>query len=154
MNFTRRDQPALLQAALAPTGSLEWRPDAVAIGGHAEDGSLAVVAVYQNFCGGEAELHLAVFGRHLLNRTIIGALAMLAFDPRFFNRSKLWCSIADDNPRAQAAALRSGFRFEYRKRGGFMGVEDVIFFSMDRPQPAPPLPGAPDQDNAVSDGQR
>ena len=87
MRFSRKDQPALLQAALGPTGSLEWKRDAVAIGGYAEGGDLAVVGVFQDFYSGEAELHLAMFGRHLLNRTIIGALAMLAFDPRFFNRS-------------------------------------------------------------------
>lgn len=135
MNFTRRDQASMLQLALGLTHSLAWRSDALAIGGYNAAGDLAVIAVFQEFYGTEAEMHLATVNGHLINRTTMAAFSQIGFSPSCLNLTRVWVSIAADNPRAQASAIRAGFEFEYRKRSGFLGHKDAIVLSIHRPTP-------------------
>lgn len=133
MLFTRENQPHLMQLALAPTGSIGWRDDAVAFGVlRAPDAEPMAVAVFQAFSGREAEFHIAMLDGARMQPAIVSAMVAMSFSKKIFALDRLWCQIAVDNPTAQVAAIKVGFQIEYRKRGGFAGGKDAIVFSMDR----------------------
>lgn len=142
MHFSKRDQQTLLKYGLEATGALAFHKDAIAFGIYPDQPTddvvttLQGVGVFQDFTAAEdAELHIGMFDGKPMNRTIIKAFTNLAFHPRLFNLQRLWVSISEDNATAQAAAVRVGFRFEFRKRGGFMGGKDAILLAMERPSP-------------------
>jgi len=133
MHFSRKNQDKLLEQAKPLTGSAGWATDAVAFGAFRENETEpAALAVFQAFNGAQAELHFALTSTGRMTREIIGAICTLAFHPRALNLDRLWTNIADDNIPAQAAAMKVGFKFEYRKRGGFADGKDAIVFSMAR----------------------
>ena len=133
MHFSRRDQSTLLALALGPTGSIGWRDDAIAFAAFKDAESEPVaVAVFQAFTGNEAEIHFATISGGRVTAEIVAALGTLAFHPRAMNLGRVWAVIAEDNAPAQVAAIKTGFRFEFCKRGGFAGGKDAIVFSMMR----------------------
>lgn len=136
LHLTRKNQPELLDAALAVTQSRGWRDDAIAFGAmRGADGPVVAVGVFQGFVSGgfdrpEAEFHFGTAGR--VTRGIIDAFKVLAFHERGMNLEKLWAPIAASNREALRAAIGCGFEFEYRKRYGLAGGEDAIVLSMAR----------------------
>lgn len=133
MHFTRKNQDQLKQIALAPTGSTGWRDDAVAFAAaRSADAEPIAVAVFQAFTGREAEFHITMLDGARMQPAIVAAMITMSFNPRGLGLDRLWCQIANDNPTAQVAAIKVGFQFEYRKRGGIAGGKDAIVFSMVR----------------------
>lgn len=130
MHFTQRDQENLLATAAEHTQSDGWAPDARAFGAMRDDGSMAAVAVFQNFAGHDADLHFCMIDGARMGAEVVAAIVTMAFHPRALNRERLWVQIAADNKPAQVAALKVGFEFEYRKRAGFRGLKDAIVLSM------------------------
>lgn len=133
LSLTKANQEQLLTDALRLTQSDGWKADAVAFSarrhGAAEP---CAIAVFQDFAGGEAEMHYATTAPHM-TRDVIEAFKTLAFHPRFLGLKKLWIPVAASNKAAQRAALGAGFDFEFRKRGGAAGGEDAILLSMTPP---------------------
>jgi hypothetical protein len=151
MHFTRNNQEALLTAALAPTDSTGWKRDAIAFGvSRDHDGEISAVVVFDNFTGTAADLHIAALDGFRQNREFMQTVAMLAFHERAMNRLKVWCQIAEDNREVLSAAVRVGFHFEYRKRGGFQGGRDAIVFSMERTGPRQAPAGQQQEINAAA----
>ena len=136
MHFTRQNQDALLQAAIAPTRSIGWKQDAIAYAAlDGSDGPLKIIAVFQDFVGQEAEMHIAVISGARPTPEFVKAMMTLAFHPRALNLSRVWTQTHVDDGPAQVAALKVGFKFEYRKRGGFSDGKDAIVLSMMRAGP-------------------
>ena len=141
MHFSRKDQHQLLASALELTGSSGWRSDAVAFSAVQDDAVIAI-GVFQAFAGGDAEFHFAMVGHRRMRKSIVEGFMLLAFgEANFVNRvfpergdpvSRLWAQIDAGNVVAQAAALKAGFAFEYRKRAGISSGNDAILFSMTR----------------------
>jgi RimJ/RimL family protein N-acetyltransferase len=133
MHFSRKDQDKIKAIALNPTSSTGWKHDAIAFSCQKteEDEPLAVV-VFQDFAGTEAEVHLAMLNGQRMSPEIIKGLLLIAFHPRAFDLSRLWCKVAEDNPTAQVAVIKIGFEIEGRLRSGFSQGKDAIVFSMAR----------------------
>ena len=130
LTLTKANQEQLLEAAMQLTDSTGWKHDAVAFAAR-RDGvdHPCAIAVFQDFAGGEAEMHYATTAPHM-TRDVVDAFKTLAFHPRFLGLRKLWIPIAASNKKAQRTALGAGFDFEYRKRGGKAGGEDAIVLSI------------------------
>ena len=131
MHFTRKDQPALLEAAKTVTASTGWQRDAVAWGIY--DGEdLRAVAVFQGFAGTGAEFHFGMMpGRKVGKDTMRGIISM-AMHPRGMNLSRLIAPIPVENTSAQVAALKCGAQIEARVRGSLWGGGDAILFVLAR----------------------
>ena len=52
----------MLEAAMNLTGTPGWHKDAIAFGAMEDSGDVSCIAVFQNFAGGVAEVHLAPIG--------------------------------------------------------------------------------------------
>ncbi|MCA0421940.1 MAG: GNAT family N-acetyltransferase [Proteobacteria bacterium] len=142
MHFTRKNQPALLEAALAATSSTGFKEDAVAIGASIEPGSpICAVGVFQAFEADAAEFHFGLIGEGRITPQILQAFASLAFHHKALNLGRVWARIEASNAPAQVAALKTGFSFDARVRAGMANGKDAILMSMTRPQPGQPLPG-------------
>lgn len=130
LSLTKINQEKLLADALELTQSEGWKSDAVAFAARREGADTeSAIFVFQEFAGGEAEMHFATIRGHI-TRDLIEAWKYLAFHPRLLGLRKLWIPIAASNKAAQRAALGAGFDFEYRKRGGAAGGEDAIVLSL------------------------
>ena len=154
LHFNKANQPVLLDLAAEATGSLGWRKDAIAVAvydrGTPDD--LRAIVVFQNIDAYGAEMHFAMMGDHRLGLEVAKGVATIATHPRMMNLPAVWAHISEDNIPAQIAALKSGFQFEYRKRGGAAGRKDAIVMSIRRveapanvapvkPTENPPEPG-------------
>lgn len=141
MHFSRKNQAQLLATALELTGSTGWRADAVAFSA-VEDDAVIAIGVFQAFTAVDAEFHFAMVGHRRMRKSIIEGFMLLAFgEASFVSRvfpergepiSRLWAQVDARNVVAQAAALKAGFAFEHRKRGGISSGNDAILFSMTR----------------------
>lgn len=142
MHFTRKDQPALLQAALSATLSTGFKPDAIAIGASVDPGApICAVGVFQGFEADAAEFHFGLIGGGRITLQVVQAFASIAFHHKALNLSRLWAKIEAGNAPAQVAALKAGFSFDARVRAGMANGKDAILMNMTRPQPGQPLPG-------------
>lgn len=142
MHFTRKDQKALLLAALPATRSTGFKADALAIGASIEPGApICAVGVFQAFEGDMAEFHFGLIGEGRMTHQIVQAFATIAFHHKAMNLGRVWARIDAGNASAQVAALKVGFSFEARVRAGMANGNDAILLSMTRPQPGQPLPG-------------
>jgi RimJ/RimL family protein N-acetyltransferase len=130
LNLTKANQEKLLADAMSLTRSTGWKDDAVAFAAR-RDGAEnpCAIAVFQDFTGGEAEMHYATTAPHM-TRDVVDAFKAIAFHPRFLGLRKLWIPVAASNKAAQRAALGAGFDFEYRKRGGMPWGEDAIILAL------------------------
>jgi RimJ/RimL family protein N-acetyltransferase len=88
--------------------------------------------VFQAFEGGAAEMHFGMMKGHTMGPELVQGIFMLAFHPRAFGLRTLFAPIHETNIPAQVAALKVGFKFEYRKPAITPGAEDAIVFSMRR----------------------
>jgi hypothetical protein len=133
--FQRSDQDYILAKAAQATGSTGWARDAhgfLAVDRSRQEPREVAVGVFQRFVGGEAEFHFAMLdGR--FRRDVLDTFMWLAFHDRGAGLDKVWAIIPARNRLAQAAAVRAGFEFEYRKRAGMAGGEDAIVLSMSNP---------------------
>lgn len=128
--ITKTDQESLLEAALTLTGSEGWHKDAVAFGASkVGTRDVTYIGVYQNFAGGEAEIHFSTIGTRL-NKQVLEAYLTIAFHPKMLGLKKLVANVAASNLQAQRACLGLGFQFEYRKRSSAAGGEDAIVLSL------------------------
>ena len=129
-HFTKANQAELLERARALTGSGAWNVDAVAFAAKesGEEEPCAIV-VFENFVGGDADVHVATIGRKMSQR-LLDAYLKLAFHPKFLGLNRAFASIAESNIVAQRFCLAAGFTFEFRKRGGAAGGEDAIVMSI------------------------
>lgn len=132
-NFYRSNQAELLEMAKVATKSQGWRADAIAFGMRfAPDEPPAAVVVFQAFEAGAAEMHFGMMKGHTMGPELVEGIFMIAFHPRMFALRTLFAPILESNIPAQVAALKVGFRFEYRKPAITPGAEDAIMFSMRR----------------------
>lgn len=152
LHFTKANQKDLLDIAAQATSSLGWRGDAVAIGAYDQDrpGDIRAVAVFQNIDAYGAEFHFAMMPGHRLGPDVVRGFSMIALHPRGLGLESARAFIPDENIPAQVAALKCGFAFEYRVRGGAAGRKDAIVMSIHRREavaneaPAKPQDAAPD----------
>lgn len=132
-NFYKTNQPQLLEAAKAATGSTGWRSDAVAFGVRSgPDDPPSAIVVFQAFEAGSAEMHFGMLKGHKMGPELVEGIFLIAFHPRAMGLSTLFTPIKETNIPAQVAALKVGFKFEYRKPAIVSGAEDAIVFSMRR----------------------
>lgn len=142
LTFTRADQDDILAKAARATASTGWANDA--IGFLAQDRSFdpprdVAVGVFQRFEGDTAEFHFAMLeGR--IRMDVMRAMRFVAFHAMLLNLAKVWAIIPERNTTAQVAALKAGFAFEHRKRGGIVGGGDAIVLSMVNHDRAPARP--------------
>lgn len=129
LNITKANQEELLETARQLTESEGWKRDAVAFAVRRDGGEIICIGVFQDFAGREAEWHGAMIGEKL-SPEVIQAMVALAFNPRFLNLKRVYAPVAESNRAAQIVALKCGYDFEYRKRGGAAGGEDAIVFSI------------------------
>ena len=135
LNITKANQEELLTTAMQLTQSEGWKRDAVAFAARRHSAETdSAIFVFQDFVGGEAEMHFATIRGHI-TRDLVEAWKYLAFHPRLLGLRKLWIPIAASNKAAQRAALGAGFDFEYRRRGGAAGGEDAIVLSLATARP-------------------
>jgi hypothetical protein len=132
-NFYKTNQPQLLEAAKTATGSTGWRADAVAFGVRNEpDDPPSAIIVFQGFEGGAAEMHFGMINGHTMGPELVQGIFLISFHPRMLALSTLFAPIRESNIPAQVAALKVGFKFEYKKPAIAPGAEDAIVFSMRR----------------------
>jgi RimJ/RimL family protein N-acetyltransferase len=129
LNFTRQNQPALIEAALRATHSKAFGPDAVAFGAKRGD-KLVAVAVFERFESKCADAHFGMLDGAPMTREIIEGFSVLALHPRLLGLRRLFGRVMAGNARIQAAVVRAGWQFEARIRGGGMDGDDVILFSL------------------------
>lgn len=132
-NFYRTNQAELLEMAKVATKSQGWKGDAVAFGMRfGPDQPPAAVVVFQRFFEGEAEMHFAMMGNHVMGRELVEGILLVAFHRRMLGLHTLYTPVAVSNVRAQIAALKVGFLIEHRKPAIRPGEEDAIVFAMRR----------------------
>lgn len=134
LHFSKTNQSDLLNQALDLTGAKGWRKDAIAFGAYGDAGAddLRCIVVFQNIDNSGGEMHFGMVPGHRIGPEVVRSISTLALHPRALNLRSVWARICEDNIEAQIAALKCGFRFEYRTRSGLAGEKDVIVFSMRR----------------------
>ncbi|WP_126975569.1 GNAT family N-acetyltransferase [Frigidibacter oleivorans] len=106
-------------------------PDAVPMGVVDDDGQIVAVITASCFMNGACTLDTASNGsRRWADRGILKLVGAYVFLHRGCRRMTTLTAVS--NHPAQIAALRAGFQFEARLRGGYFTGEDAILFGMRR----------------------
>ncbi|MEO9629571.1 MAG: hypothetical protein ABJG14_03935 [Sulfitobacter sp.] len=129
LRLTKANQDAMLEAAMNLTGTPGWHKDAIAFGAMEDSDEVSCIAVFQNFAGGVAEVHLAPIGAPMRPEVIDG-YKHLAFHPKMLDLKAINATLPERNVAGQVACLQAGFAFEYRKRPSVTGGEDAIVLSL------------------------
>ena len=92
----------------------------------------SAIVVFQGFESGAAEMHFGMLNGHRMGSELVEGIFLIAFHRRALGLTTLFAPIRETNIPAQIAAIKVGFKFEYRKPAIVPGAEDAIMFSMRR----------------------
>jgi hypothetical protein len=129
IQYNRKDQPALLEAAKALTGSRGWMPDAHALGAFVGD-RLIAVAVFQNVNSAGAQVHFGLSAGTKPRRDMLRMFFLYAFKARRYHQ--IIFPIAVRNRPIQIMCLKSGGIPVGHVGPGIMMPEPAILYGMTR----------------------
>ncbi len=158
LKYYHKDKELYLQEGLRLTRSTGWKRDAFPVACYKADDAghhqptLHSIVVFQNFDPNGADMHIGCEEGEQLLPGVVKTFIQWAFHPAMLGLPKVWAHISEDNIKAQRAALRCGFAFEYRSRGSAPGGLDAIVFSISRFRGEPSLTAQHDSDNSAKDG--